>query len=99
MPGRHLGPVEPEIEPMDCGSESGGLPLPMASLQWITLWVCLGAPPSTTADRTAILGDLPASLPPEVAEEIAPIDVSYRAVLRQPLEQWQLGPIRESYKG
>jgi len=79
--------------------------LPTASLHWITLWVCLGAPPSTMADphgageRTVALGDLPASLPPDLAAEIAPIDASYRAVLRQPLEQWRLGPIRESYKG
>ena len=27
-------------------------PLPITSLQWITLWVCLGAPPSTTADTS-----------------------------------------------
>jgi len=72
--------------------------LPITSLPFIILWVCLGAPPSTTADRAVILGDLPASVPPEVAAEIAPIDASYRAVLRQPLEQWRLGPIRESYE-
>ena len=72
--------------------------MPITGLQWITLWVCLGAPPSTTADRTMNLGDLPASLRPDVAAELTAIDVSYRAVLRQPLEQWRLGPIRESYE-
>ena len=79
--------------------------MPSISLQWITLWVCLGAPPSATAgpqgavERTVVLGDLPASLPPDLAAEIAPIDGSYRAVLHQPLEQWRLEPIRASYEG
>lgn len=57
------------------------------------------ADPHGAGERTVALGDLPASLPPDLAAEIAPIDASYRAVLRQPLEQWRLGPIRESYKG
>ncbi len=78
--------------------------MPITSLRWITLWVCLGAPPSTTADpqgaveRTVAPGELPASLPPDLAAEIAPIDASYRAMLRQPLERWRLGPIRVSYE-
>jgi len=78
--------------------------LPIHSLHWLTLWVFLGAPPSTTADsqesvpRSVSLESLPASLPPDLAAEIARIDSSYRAVLRQPLEQWELGPIRVSYE-
>ena len=77
--------------------------MPITSLGWITLWVCLGAPPSTMAipqgadEQTFGLGDLPASLPAPLAAEIAAVDATYRSTLRQPLEQWQLGPIRAAY--
>ena len=58
----------------------------------------MAADPQGAVERTDSLGDLPASVPSDLAAEIARIDASYRAALRQPLEQWQLGPIRTSYE-
>lgn len=62
-------------------------------------WAIEAPPEPAPEARAAFLQqESPADLPPAVAAEIAQIEASHRAMLRNPIEQWRLGPIRDRYQ-
>lgn len=54
-------------------------------------------PPAETR-ATFLAAPPPAALPPSIAAEVDRIESSHRALLRQPVEDWRLEPIRQRYE-